>query len=154
MLKSDFFQVLRHAERASEAVNMLLSAEASGNKELARQAEKKAKLAQQMALSYFMGEVLVNNQFHRYKYENFISNINLLLDYLERLNTPSLPRRIIITIIPRLKRNEEDIELFVENRRKELSLLREKIDLLREKEKKQLFSTTAGSSNNLPGNDL
>ncbi|MGD8285902.1 MAG: hypothetical protein PVG08_17425, partial [Desulfobacterales bacterium] len=30
MLKSDFFQVLRHAERASEAVNMLLSAEASG----------------------------------------------------------------------------------------------------------------------------
>jgi len=152
MLKSDFFQVLRHAERASEAVNMLLYAEASGSEELARQAEKKAKLAQQMALSYFLGEVFVNNQFHRYKYENYIGNINLLLDYLERLNTPSPPRRIIITLIPRLKRKEEDINLFVENRRKELALLREKIDLLREKEKKQLLSTTTDSSNNLSEN--
>jgi hypothetical protein len=143
MLKSDFFQVLRYAERSSEAVSTLLYAEASGDKDLAEQASGKARLAQQMALNYFMGDLLVNGRFHRYKHENYVSNINLLIDYLERINTPFRLKGLLISITPRLKRKKEDIELFIENRRKELSLLREKLDLLREKEKRQVFTEKA-----------
>jgi hypothetical protein len=139
MLKSDFFQVLRYADRSSELVNTLLYAEACGDKELARQATDKARLTQQMALNYFMGEIFVDGRFHRYKYENYIRNLNLLIDYLERLNTPSWLKGSLIAITPTLRHKKEDIELFIENRRKELSLLREKLDLLREKEKRALL---------------
>ena len=149
MLKSDFFQVLRYAERASEAVNMMLQAEASGDKELIEQAKKKARLAQQMALNHFMGEIFINKQFHRFKFEKYFGNINLLLDYLERVNTPSRLRGYLILAVPQLRRKKEDVELFVENRRKELSLLREKLEILREKEKKQLFSNEEGNASKL-----
>jgi hypothetical protein len=146
MLKSDFFQVLRYADRSSEAVNTLLYAEASGNKELASQAADKARQTQQMALNYFMGEIFVDGRFHRFKYDYFIRNLNLLIDYLERLNTPSRLKGVLITLMPRLRRKKEDIQLFIENRRKELSLLREKLDLLREKEKRALLGKKTASN--------
>jgi len=76
-------------------------------------------------------------------------DINLLLDYLERVNTPSRLRGYLILAVPQLRRKKEDVELFVENRRKELSLLREKLEILREKEKKQLFSNEEGNANKL-----
>ncbi len=134
MLKSDFFHVLRYAGQAAEACSLQAAAEGAGETSLARQASHKAAFARRMALNYFLGELKVNGKFFRSKYHDYISNIRFLLDHLEALNQPRLPQSLLLSVVKRLRIEKTALDEFITQRRRELILLEEKLDLLREKE--------------------
>jgi hypothetical protein len=134
MLKSDFHQVMRYADQAAEAISLKAAAQASGESALAAQANRKAEFATEMALNCFMGELRVDNTFFRAKYHDYISNIRFLIDFLENLNTPALPGSLLLPVFKRFRIEKTALDEFVAHRRRELILLEEKLDLLREKE--------------------
>jgi hypothetical protein len=134
MLKSDFHHIMRYADQAAEALSLKAAAQASGESALAAQANRKADFAREMALNGFMGELKVDGKFFRSKYHDYISNIRFLIDFLENLNTPALPGSILLPVVKRLRIEKTALDEFIAHRRRELILLEEKLDLLREKE--------------------
>jgi hypothetical protein len=134
MLKSDFHHIMRYADQAAEALSLKAAAQASGESALAAQANRKADFAREMALNGFMGELKVDGKFFRSKYHDYISNIRFLIDFLENLNTPDFPGSILLPVIKRLRIEKTALDEFIAHRRRELILLEEKLDLLREKE--------------------
>jgi hypothetical protein len=134
MLKSDFSHVLRYAAQAAEAISLQVAAEGAGETALAQQAVRKSAFAREMALNCFLGEVKVGGKFFRAKYHDYISNIRFLLDHLESLNRPQLPQTLLLSIFKRLRIEKTALDEFIAQRRRELILLEQKLDLLREKE--------------------
>jgi hypothetical protein len=57
-----------------------------------------------------------------------------LIDFLENLNTPALPGSLLLPVFKRFRIEKTALDEFVAHRRRELILLEEKLDLLREKE--------------------
>ena len=134
MLKSDFHNIIRYTDQAAEALSLRAAAESAGETSLAEQAGRKAAFAREMALNHFLGELKVDEKFFRAKYHDYISNIRYLLDHLEHMNTPALPRSLLLPLLKRLRIEKTALDEFVAHRRRELILLEEKLDLLREKE--------------------
>ena len=134
MLKSDFHHILRYTDQAAEALSLKAAARGAGETALAEQANRKATFAREMALNYFLGELKVDDKFFRAKYHDYISNIRFLIDFLENLNTPALPGSLMLPVFKRLRIEKTALDEFIAHRRRELILLEEKLDLLREKE--------------------
>jgi hypothetical protein len=145
-LKSDFFQVIRHANRASEAAaqsNFLQRISKSEPKQTARtklenQAAQKmieAKLAQGTAVTFFMGERKKGDRFGRERCRDYIDNVQYLLDYLEDLNSSSRITEFLIIFMPRIRKEKGSVESFVTSQKESLALIEEILELLIEKEK-------------------
>jgi hypothetical protein len=134
MLKSDFHHILRYTDQAAEALSLKAAAQASGESTLVEQASRKATFAREMALNYFLGELKVDDKFFRAKYHDYISNIRFLIDHLENLNTPAIPGSLFLPVFKQLRIEKTALDEFIAHRRRELILLEEKLDLLREKE--------------------
>ena len=134
MLKSDFHHIMRYTDQAAEALSLKAAAQAAGESALAEQASRKASFAREMALNYFLGELKVDEKFFRSKYHDYISNIRFLIDFLETLNNPALPGALFLKVLKSLRIEKTALDEFIAHRRRELILLGEKLDLLREKE--------------------
>jgi len=160
-LKADFFQVIRYANKASEAaakahaLQTLVAAkekelEATGatkvkieqeiNKEKQDATEYwiEAKMAQEMAIVFFMGDLQSEGVFHRNQYKKYIENIEYIITYLESLNSYSPISLYLLNFMPIIRKEKQALDNFVSLRREELALIKEILELLREKERASL----------------
>jgi hypothetical protein len=141
-LKADFFQVVRYANKASECIAQKKMAEVSGNDELAKRKKEEASFAQAIALIFFLGDVYDNKVgFARNRYKTYIGNISLILYYLQELNTPPKFESFMLNLIPPFRNEIRSADEFIAEYRKQLEGQKEKLDLLREKEKLLRHST-------------
>jgi hypothetical protein len=125
-LKADFFQVVRHVQRASEHMSKVIDEQVKGHKPLADEEFKKAKHAQSMAMNFFVGDQTIDGQFHRNRYEQYIDKIKVLLYELQILNA----KKTYLQLYSR----KRVLDIFVKDESIKLEQIREKIRLIREKE--------------------
>jgi len=125
-LKADFFQVVRHVQRASEHMSKYIDEQVKGHKPLADEEFKKAKSWQSMAMNFFVGDQAIDGHFHRNRYGQYIEKITVLLDELKRLNS----ERTYWIFHSRKK----VLDRYVKSEITKLEQMREKIRLIREKE--------------------
>jgi len=130
VLKATFFQVIRYTDKASEAISRRIT----DNKDIALEASSQAKHFQLMALNFFIGDLIVDGNFYRQKYKELILDMNNILDYIERLNSPSTLKIVITQIMPRLGDERASTDNFIQEAKSELQLITQQLDLLREKE--------------------
>ena|GEM_PF-5338693 len=134
-LKADFFQVIRFANKASEAAAQARALQATGGNQQAQQKWIEAKVAQGMAIVFFMGDLEVEGVFHRKYYKEYIENLQHVIDYLQTLNPSSSLILYLLDFMPRMKREKESLDNFISQHKEELSLIKEILELLREKER-------------------
>jgi hypothetical protein len=160
-LKADFFQVIRYANKASEAAakaNSLQTAVEARTKELetARATQVKinaaikeekqavtqywieAKIARGMAINFFMGDRQAGGVFKRNRYADYIENMKYIINYLESLNSYSPIFLYLLNFTPRIRKEKQALDDLVSLRREELTLIKEILELLREKERTSL----------------
>ncbi len=125
-LKSDFFQVVRHVQRASEHMSKFIDEQVEGHKPLADEEFKKAKHAQSMAMIFFVGDAAIDGHFHRNRYGQYIDKIKVLLDELQKLNSEETRWKFYS--------RKQVLDRYVKSETTKLEQIREKIRLVREKE--------------------
>lgn len=130
-LKANFFQVIRYADRASQSIANYNILTGQKQRQLALQ---NALNAQSTAIVFFVGEVHKKGKFYRREFENFIQKITLLLDYLEKINSPNIFMQLLINCFPKLKVQRNSVDRFITGCRGELDLRKEILELLRQKE--------------------
>jgi len=122
-LKADFFQVIRFADKASEA--------------LIRGNQKDALSAQSMALVFFLGDKIPGDKFKRDRYKEYIKKINILLNHLQELNTLNWFNKLIINLTSSLKKELSTTDNFIADRREFINERERDLDSLRKTEKDQ-----------------
>jgi hypothetical protein len=132
--KAGVFQAVRYVNRASELIARSTHFQIHGKNSLAKKASHEAKIYQNMALNFFIGERQSNGKFYRNLYVKHIKNLEYLLNYLKRLNS----EQKITDSTKKYKRQKESIDAFISEQQKMLSLITEIIELLREKEQLQI----------------
>ena len=137
-LKADFFQVIRYANKASEAAAKAQVLKSIGKDEDADDKLKEAKIAQGMAVTFFMGNLMEEGLFHRNRYKEYINNLRYIINYLKTIN--ELPWFFVhlLRFMPKIRWEKEALDNFVALRRKKLSQTKKELATLRENEKNRL----------------
>ena len=125
-LKADFYQVMRHVQRASEHMSKYIDEQIKGHKVLADEELKKAKSAQSMAMNFYVGDLFVKGSFSRNKYEKYFDKIKILVSELKKLSY----EKHFWTFHSR----KNILKEYVRSESMKLELIHEKIQLIREKE--------------------
>jgi len=123
-LKTWFFQVIKYTDRTSEEI-------ALGN-------EDKANKYQQLAIVFFMGDVLVEGKYDRQRFKKYIENIQLILDYLSELNSPSAFETLLIHFFSAVKKRYFAVNQFISKSRQQLNERQEELEELRAIEKSRI----------------
>lgn len=97
---------MRYANSASEAAARGSAMEAMGKKEEAKKKWTEAKLAQSMAIVFFMGDLQPAGPLQRNHYKEYIHNIEFILNYIKGLNEPSQVFLFLLNFMPRLKKEK------------------------------------------------
>lgn len=130
-LKANFFQVIRYADKASESIASYNTLTGQKQRQLAWQ---NAVNAQSTAIVFFVGEVYKKDKFYRREFENYIQKITLLLDYLEKINSPNFFMQLLINCFPKLKVQRNSVDRFIAGSKEGLELRKGLLELLRQKE--------------------
>jgi hypothetical protein len=111
-LKADFFQVIRYADIASTALGI-------------ERDRLKATRAQGLAVTFFMGEAVVEGAFARHRYREYAKNIRIVLDYIETLISRDILSQCLKLLSPnwRWGREMERLESHLEETRNTLNFL-------------------------------
>jgi len=134
-LKADFFQVIRYTHKASDAIAESQMASASGDLDMKAQKEKEARTAQSLALVFFVGDSYYGDgTFNRKRYEEFVSSIQFLLDYLKERNDSKV-YSFINKCFENLKTNMRVTEEFIKEQKEVLNKTEKELDELREIER-------------------
>jgi len=120
-LKADFFQVIRHADEASELLNQNKGVEALNS--------------QSKALVFFLGDVYSKDEFKRIRYKRYLERVNFLLNYLHELNSPTWFNKCIIYICPSFRKEKITTDNSISKFRKDIDERSNELDTFREIEK-------------------